>query len=75
MHHNLCNWPHTGPFGSKKSIDTKHNLRNVEFTWLRRGLGYDKYTKPIIPVEDDNGYSIFPIRWKDTEFVNDMYNT
>jgi hypothetical protein len=52
-----------------------YKLRNVDLTWLERGLGYDKHTQLIIPVGGDDGYGSFPIRGKmGKEFVNDTYN-
>jgi hypothetical protein len=81
MYCDLCNLPFYNRFrGSKGTevIDKKHELyklRNVDLTWLERGLGYDKHTKSIIPVRGDDGYGVFPIYGEDNkEFLNDTYN-
>ena len=74
----LCHLPFYNRFGGKEVIDKKHELyklRNVDLTWLERGLGYDKHTQSIIPVRGDDGYGVFPFLADDNkEFVNDTYN-
>lgn len=81
MYCDLCHLPFYNRFGGSNGtevIDKKHELyklRNVDLTWLERGLGYDKHTQSIIPVGGDDGYGVFPIRGKiGKEFVNDTYN-
>lgn len=74
----LCHLPFYNRFRDDEVINKKHELyklRNVDLTWLERGLGYDKHTQSIIPVGGDDGYGRFPIRGKvGKEFVNDTYN-
>jgi hypothetical protein len=78
MYCDLCHLPFYNRFGGKEVIDKKHELyklRNVDLTWLERGLGYDKHTQSIIPVRGDDGYGVFPVRGKmGKEFVADAYN-
>jgi hypothetical protein len=81
MYCDLCHLPFYNRFGGSNRtevINKKHELytlRNVDLTWLERGLGYDKHTKSIIPVGGDDGYGVFPIRGENNkEFVNDTYN-
>jgi hypothetical protein len=79
MYCNLCNLPYYGPFEDTESVNAKHalyKLRDVDVSWLRRGLGYDKHTKSIMPVGIDDGYGRFPIRGKENkEFVSDYSRT
>ena len=78
MYCDLCHLPFYNRFRDDEVIDKKHELyklRNVDLTWLERGVGYDKHTQSIIPVGGDDGYGVFPIREKvGKEFVNDTYN-
>jgi len=49
-------------------------LANIDLKWLQNGLGFDRETKTILPVEGDDMYGQFPIKGRrDESFTAEMY--
>lgn len=49
-------------------------LANIDLKWLQNGLGFDRETKTILPVEGDDMYGQFPIKGRRGEsFTAEMY--
>lgn len=63
----LCELPYEPPFTEvpTNKDDDFYKLRNVDFNWLTNGLGFDRDTQRIIPLEKDNYYGQFPIKGSD----------
>jgi hypothetical protein len=49
-------------------------LVNIDLKWLQNGLGFDRDTQAVIPVEGDDMYGQFPIKGRRGEsFTAEMY--
>jgi len=46
----------------EKEENQLKKLSNVDLSWLRNGLAFDRDTKEILPVEGDDMYGQFPIK-------------
>jgi hypothetical protein len=46
----------------EKEENQLKKLSNVDLSWLRNGLAFDRDTNEILPVEADNSYGQFPIK-------------
>jgi len=46
-------------------------LHNVDVSWLKNGLAFDRDTNEILPVDGDNGYGQFPIKGR----RNDLFTS
>lgn len=46
----------------EKEVNQLKKLSNVDLSWLRNGLAFDRDTNEILPVEGDDMYGQFPIK-------------
>ena len=59
----------------EREVNQLKRLSNVDLSWLRNGLGFDRETNAIIPVEGDDMYGQFPIKGRKGEkFTAEMYS-
>ena len=59
----------------EKEENQLKRLSNVDLNWLRNGLGFDRETNAILPVEGDDMYGQFPIKGRKGEkFTAEMYS-
>jgi hypothetical protein len=59
----------------EREVNQLKRLSNIDLNWLRNGLGFDKETNAIIPVEGDDMYGQFPIKGRMGEkFTAEMYS-
>lgn len=51
-------------------------LSNIDLSWLRNGLAFDRDTNAILPVEGDDMYGRFPIKGRESNdlFTSEMTN-
>jgi hypothetical protein len=59
----------------EKEENQLKRLSNIDLNWLRNGLGFDRETNAILPVEGDDMYGQFPIKGRKGEkFTAEMYS-
>ncbi len=59
----------------EKEENQLKKLSNVDLSWLRNGLAFDRETNAILPVEGDDMYGQFPIKGRKGEkFTAEMYS-
>jgi hypothetical protein len=59
----------------EKEVNQLKRLSNIDLNWLRNGLGFDRETNAILPVEGDDMYGQFPIKGRKGEkFTAEMYS-
>jgi hypothetical protein len=59
----------------EREVNQLKRLSNIDLNWLRNGLGFDRETNAIIPVEGDDMYGQFPIKGRKGEkFTAEMYS-
>jgi hypothetical protein len=59
----------------EREVNQLKRLSNIDLNWLRNGLGFDKETNAIIPLEGDDMYGQFPIKGRRGEkFTAEMYS-
>ena len=58
----------------EKEVNQLKKLSNVDLSWLRNGLAFDRDTNEILPVEGDNSYGEFPIKGRESDdlFTSEM---
>ena len=58
----------------EKEVNQLKKLSNVDLSWLRNGLAFDRDTNEILPVEGDNSYGEFPIKGRKSDdlFTSEM---
>lgn len=56
----------------EKEVNQLKKLSNVDLSWLRNGLAFDRDTNEILPVEGDNSYGEFPIKGRES---NDLFTS
>jgi hypothetical protein len=59
----------------EREVNQLKRLSNIDLNWLRNGLGFDRETNAILPVEGDDMYGQFPIKGRKGEkFTAEMYS-
>jgi hypothetical protein len=58
----------------EKEENQLKKLSNVNLSWLRNGLAFDRDTNEILPVEGDDMYGQFPIKGSGELFTAEMYS-
>lgn len=57
----------------EREQDPLKKLANVDVSWLQNGLGFDRESKTIVPLEGDTMYGEFPIKGKKEMFTAEAY--
>jgi hypothetical protein len=57
----------------EREVNQLKRLSNIDLSWLRNGLAFDRETNAIIPVEGDDMYGRFPIKGSGELFTAEMY--
>jgi hypothetical protein len=60
----------------EREVNQLKKLSNVDLSWLRNGLAFDRDTNAILPVEGDDMYGRFPIKGRERNdlFTSEMTN-
>ena len=56
----------------EREVNQLKKLSNVDLSWLRNGLAFDRDTNEILPVEGDDMYGRFPIKGRER---NDLFTS
>jgi len=56
----------------EREVNHLKKLSNVDLSWLRNGLAFDRDTNEILPVEGDDMYGRFPIKGRER---NDLFTS
>jgi len=56
----------------EKEENQLKKLSNVDLSWLRNGLAFDRDTNEILPVEGDDMYGQFPIKGSKGKFTSEI---
>ena len=56
----------------ERKVNPLKKLSNVDLSWLRNGLAFDRDTNEILPVEGDDMYGRFPIKGRER---NDLFTS
>ena len=49
-------------------------LANVDVSWLQNGLGFDRESKTMVPLEGDDMYGQFPVKGRREMFTAEIYS-
>lgn len=58
----------------EREVNQLKRLSNIDLSWLRNGLAFDRETNAILPVEGDDMYGRFPIKGSGELFTAEMYS-